>query len=52
MLAIPCGATATYGEPANRTGASACAAGQACESNRLPIIVPYHHVVGADGFGY
>ena len=52
MTAIPYGATATYGELAAITGSSARGFGQACGSNTLPIIVPCHRVVGADGFGH
>lgn len=52
MIAIPFGTTATYGELAARTGSSARAFGQACGANPLPIIVPCHRVVGADGFGH
>lgn len=53
MIAIPHGATATYGELAAKTGSSPRAFGQACGSNPLPIIVPCHRVVGSDGsFGY
>ena len=51
MAAIPFGSTATYGNLAAMTGSSARAVGQACASNRLPVIVPCHRVVGADGFG-
>jgi methylated-DNA-[protein]-cysteine S-methyltransferase len=53
MIAIPYGATATYGELAARTGSCSCAraVGQACGANPLPIVVPCHRVVGADGFG-
>ena len=52
MIAIPFGATATYGELAAQTGSSARAFGQACGANPLPIIVPCHRVVGAGGFGH
>lgn len=52
MMAIPYGVTATYGELAARTGSSPRAFGQACGANPLPIIVPCHRVVGADGFGF
>ena len=52
MIAIPWGTTATYGALAQATGSSARAVGQACGANALPIIVPCHRVVGADGFGY
>ena len=47
------GDTASYGELAARTGASARAVGQACASNPFPIIVPCHRVLptgGALGF--
>lgn len=52
MIAIPYGTTATYGALAATTRSSARAFGQACGSNVLPIIVPCHRVVGADGFGH
>jgi len=52
MLAIPYGATATYGECAARIGTHARAFGQACGSNRLPIVVPCHRVLPATGFGH
>lgn len=52
MMAIPYGATATYGLLAAQTGLSPQAVGQACGANRLPIIVPCHRVVGSQGFGY
>lgn len=49
---IPYGATATYGEIARglgRTGHGARAVGVANGRNPLPVIVPCHRVVGADG---
>ncbi len=53
MCAIPFGQTRTYGEIAAATGISAQAAGQACGANRIPIIVPCHRVMGANGLtGY
>lgn len=53
MIAIPYGATATYGALAAATGSSPRAFGQACGANPLPIIVPCHRVIGSDGsFGY
>lgn len=51
MIAIPCGTSTTYGELASITGSCARAVGQACGANPLPIIVPCHRVVAADGFG-
>jgi len=48
---IPYGATTSYGDIARRLGeASACrAVGAANGRNPLPIIVPCHRVIGADG---
>jgi methylated-DNA-[protein]-cysteine S-methyltransferase len=51
MCAIPCGKTRTYGELARELGADARAIGQACGDNRLPIVIPCHRVVAADGIG-
>lgn len=50
--AIPRGEAITYGELAERAGSSstaARAAGQSMRRNPLPIIVPCHRVVGAQG---
>lgn len=53
MIAIPYGATASYGDLAALTGSSPRAFGQACGANPLPIIVPCHRVIGSDGrFGF
>jgi len=51
MLAIPFGQTRTYGEIGAALGAPAQAVGQACAANPLPIVVPCHRVLGADGLG-
>jgi methylated-DNA-[protein]-cysteine S-methyltransferase len=51
MCAIPRGRTRTYGELARELGAQARAVGQACGDNRLPIVIPCHRVVAADGIG-
>ena len=55
MCAIPRGRTLTYGELArNLDGAGfdvTRAVGQACGDNRLPIVIPCHRVVAADGIG-
>jgi methylated-DNA-[protein]-cysteine S-methyltransferase len=52
---IPRGRTLTYGEMARKLGGedfeSARAVGQACGDNRLPIVIPCHRVVAADGIG-
>ncbi|MDH4325222.1 MAG: methylated-DNA--[protein]-cysteine S-methyltransferase [Betaproteobacteria bacterium] len=51
MCAIPRGHTRTYGELARELGGEARAVGQACGDNRLPIVIPCHRVVAADGIG-
>lgn len=55
MCAIPRGRTLTYGEVARKLGGAlfdtARAVGQACGDNRLPIVIPCHRVVAADGIG-
>ncbi|MDT8335557.1 MAG: MGMT family protein [Desulfurivibrionaceae bacterium] len=47
------GQTTTYGELAAVTGSpgGARAAGNACNRNPLPLIIPCHRVVAADGLG-
>ena len=51
LAAIPYGETATYGALAKALGSAARAVGQACRSNPLPIFIPCHRVVAADGLG-
>lgn len=51
LCEIPCGRTVTYGELARRLGAEARAVGQACGDNRLPIVIPCHRVIAANGLG-
>jgi len=51
MCAIPRGRTRTYGEIARELGGEARAVGQACGDNRLPVVIPCHRVVAADGLG-
>lgn len=48
---IPSGATRTYGELAAELGSTARAVGQACGDNRLPLAIPCHRVVAANGMG-
>jgi O-6-methylguanine DNA methyltransferase len=50
---IPWGETWTYGTVAQRVGkpGAARAVGQAVGANPVPIIVPCHRVVGANGLG-
>src|SRR5439155_24416268 len=51
LCTIPRGKTMTYGELAQRLGAEARAIGQACGDNRLPIVIPCHRGVAANGIG-
>ena len=51
LCAIRRGATLTYGELGRRLDAPARSVGQACGENRLPIVIPCHRVVAADGIG-
>jgi len=48
---VPYGATATYGDIARALGRpqSSRAVGQANHENPLPVVIPCHRVVGADG---
>jgi methylated-DNA-[protein]-cysteine S-methyltransferase len=51
VAAIPYGATATYAEVAMRAGSPRAvrAAGSACATNPIPLIVPCHRVLRSDG---
>tara|TARA_R110002072_G_scaffold266639_8_gene425496 strand:+ start:187 stop:657 length:471 start_codon:yes stop_codon:yes gene_type:complete len=49
MNRIPYGATWTYGELAKRAGTVARAVGGACGANPIPVILPCHRVVAANG---
>lgn len=49
LAGVPWGVTVSYGELARAAGSSARAAGQACARNPLPILIPCHRVVKADG---
>jgi len=51
MSAIPYGATRTYGALAEDIDGFAQAVGQACGANPIPIIIPCHRVLAADGLG-
>jgi methylated-DNA-[protein]-cysteine S-methyltransferase len=55
LCEIPRGETMTYGEMAKKLGRGDWEAsrdvGQACGDNRLPIVIPCHRVVAADGLG-
>lgn len=51
MCAIPFGQTRRYGEIARDLGVTAQAVGQGCGGNVLPIVVPCHRVLAAQGLG-
>ena len=55
LCEIPRGRTRTYGELARELGGAhfdmSRAVGQACGDNRLPVVIPCHRVVAADGIG-
>jgi methylated-DNA-[protein]-cysteine S-methyltransferase len=49
MRLIPAGHVRTYGEIARELRSSARAVGGACGANPVPVVVPCHRVVGANG---
>jgi methylated-DNA-[protein]-cysteine S-methyltransferase len=49
--AIRPGSTRTYGQIAVELGSAPRAVGQACGDNPLPLLIPCHRVVAADGPG-
>ena len=51
LCAIPRGRTCSYGELARQLDCEARAVGQACGDNKLPIVIPCHRVVAANGIG-
>jgi methylated-DNA-[protein]-cysteine S-methyltransferase len=51
MSAIPHGLTRTYGDIAAQVDGSAQAVGNACGSNPIPVIIPCHRVLAANGLG-
>lgn len=51
MKAIPFGETRSYGEIARDLGVPAQAVGQACGGNPIPVVIPCHRVLGAEGLG-
>jgi len=48
---IPPGRCLTYGAVAARLGSCARAVGGACRHNPIPLVIPCHRVVAADGMG-
>jgi len=51
LLAIPAGQTRTYGDIALELGSSPRAVGQAVGDNPIPIVIPCHRVLAAQGLG-
>jgi methylated-DNA-[protein]-cysteine S-methyltransferase len=51
MQKIKPGATQTYGELSDSIDSSPRAVGTACGQNPVPIVVPCHRVVAANGLG-
>ncbi len=51
MSEIPFGETRTYGELAALLRAPAQAVGQGCGGNPIPLLIPCHRVLGANGLG-
>jgi methylated-DNA-[protein]-cysteine S-methyltransferase len=51
ISAIPRGETRTYGDLAARLRSVPRAVGQACGDNALPLVIPCHRVVAANGLG-
>lgn len=51
LTEIPCGETRSYAELATLAGrpAAARAAGRANATNPIPLVIPCHRVIGADG---
>ncbi|HEY3325589.1 MAG TPA: methylated-DNA--[protein]-cysteine S-methyltransferase [Novimethylophilus sp.] len=48
---IPAGQAITYAELACRVGSGARAVANACGANPIPVIIPCHRVVAANGLG-
>ena len=48
---IPFGSCLTYGELAKEVNTSARAIGGACRNNPVPIVIPCHRIVAANGIG-
>lgn len=51
LLTIPAGKVLSYGALATQLQTAPRAVGQACGSNPLPLVIPCHRVVSANGLG-
>lgn len=49
LYRIPFGITKTYGDIADEVGGHARAVGVACGANPIPLVIPCHRVMGANG---
>ena len=49
LYRIPFGITKTYGDIADEVGGHARAVGIACGANPIPLVIPCHRVMGANG---
>lgn len=49
LRSLPYGSTSSYGDLARTLGTAARAIGGACGRNPLPILIPCHRVIAADG---
>jgi methylated-DNA-[protein]-cysteine S-methyltransferase len=49
LTTIPCGQSRTYGDVARAVRSAPRAVGQACGDNPIPLIIPCHRVVAANG---
>lgn len=51
LCQIPAGEVRSYGELARHLKSSARAVGNACRANPIPILIPCHRVIAAQGIG-
>jgi len=51
MLAIPYGQTRTYGDLARELNTYGQPIGQACGANPIPLVIPCHRILSANGLG-
>lgn len=49
LCTVPAGETRSYGELARQLASAPRAVGGACRANPLPLVVPCHRVIAADG---
>lgn len=51
LLQIPYGEAYSYGDLATQLNTSSRAIGQACRTNRIPILIPCHRIIAKGGIG-